>query len=173
MKIQDLRESMNISPVSKKKTEKFPQGIWSSVFPREWTAYLDYEEMQRQGKTDIDYYHADEEIPKNPNFRDDLDLNLSNSNMVHILGDVLGFQGDSSDGFLIPINEFIARATQWLQQSVGKLSAEVPTDVSKGAQGATMVDMGRQEGYENKIIIHAVKIAREGKQMGATHIGAG
>jgi len=33
--------------------------------------------------------------------------------------------------------------------------------------------MGRQEGYENKIIIHAVKIAREGKQLGATHIGAG
>ena len=92
--------------------------------------------------------------------------------MVHILSDVLGFQGDSGDGFLIPINEFIARATQWLQQSVGRRSAEVPTNITKD-DGPTMVDMGRREGYDNEAIIQAVKIAREGKQLGATHMSAG
>lgn len=171
MKIQDLRESMDLSPVAKKKSEQFPRGIWSSVFPGEWTQWADYEEMQRQGKHPSDYYAADEELPQNPNFRDDLNFNRSNTNMVHIMRDVLGFPGDSSDGFLIPINEFIARATQWLQQSVGKRSAEIPTDISKGVGGATMIDVGREEGYDNKAIIQAVKIAREGKRLGATHIG--
>ena len=171
MKLQDLMESMNLAPVQKKKHEKYPQGIWSSVFPREWTADLDYAEIEKQGKTFIDYYHADEEPPRNPHVRDDLDFNRSNANMVHILSDVLGFQGDSGDGFLIPINEFIARATQWLQQSVGRRSAEVPTNITKD-DGPTMVDMGRREGYDNEAIIQAVKIAREGKQLCATHMSA-
>ena len=132
--------------------------------------YYDVEEMQRQGKTMMDYHHADEEPPKNPNFREDLELNLSNSNMVHIMSDVLGFSGDSSEGYLIPINEFIARATYWLRQSIDKPSAEVPIEITKGEGGPTMVDMGRREGYANETVMRAVKIAREGKQAGATHI---
>lgn len=169
MKIQDLMESMDLAPVTKKKHKKFPQGVWSSAFPNDWTQYYDIDEVQRQGKTFMDYEYPDEP-PKNPNFREDLELNLSNANMVHIMSDVLGFPGDSREGFLIPINEFIARATQWLQRSVGKLSSEVPTEITKGEGGPTMIDVGRREGYENQNILQAVKIAREGKQMGATHI---
>lgn len=186
MKISQLMESMDFSPIAKKHHPKFGE-IWSSVIPDEKTSYIDYDEMKRQGKTWMDYDDLDGP-PKNPNYDPNYELNLSNVMMTKIMNDVLGFSGDSSDGFHIPIDEFLARATAWLRQNLDKPSEEIPTEFHKREvgfafdadlgvdriqpKGPRMISGGRPEGYVNDVIMKMVKLAREGKKLGATHVSA-
>ena len=99
----------------------------------------------------------------NPNYDPDHDLNLSNANAYEVF-DVLGY--DVYDGS-VPIDEFIARATQWLQKNIGKPSQEQPA-----TQDGNIISGGKREGYYNDVIMRMNKIARDGKRMGATHVGA-
>lgn len=181
-----LTESMNFYPAVETKPKQ-----WGSVFPREWTDELDRENV------DWEKYHGDYdheyEPPTNPEFRPDLDLNLSNGNMVYIFRDVLGYQMDPDDhGFHIPIDHFLTKAQMWLQKQVGQTTPEVPTQeeprefkrqvttdpetgvpaISGGYQGARMINVGRREGYDNETVMRMVKIANLGKEMGATHVSA-
>ena len=116
-------------------------------------------------KTDFDGDPADF---KNTNYNPEHDLNLSNHNAGEVF-DVLGYDVYAGS---IPIDEFIARATQWLQKNIGKPSAQEPTTVDKRPDGPTIYSGGKPEGYFNDVIMRMNKIARDGKQMGATHVGA-
>ena len=118
-------------------------------------------------KTDWPY---DKEPPDNPDYDPELDLNLANANMRQVF-DELGY-GDDVEGMNIPIDEFIGRSTQWLRKAINKRSPEEPTTVDKSGGGATMISGGKREGYFNEVIMLMNKIARTGKQRGATHVWA-
>ena len=181
-------ESMDLTPVAQQEHPKFGK-VWMSVIPDELTDYYDRNEMTRMDKN-FDDFDGPEEPPKNPKYDPDYMLNLSTVMMIKVMKDTLGFSGDSSEGFLIPIDEFIARASQWLRQNFNKPSAEIPTQeiprknevgfafdtelgterIQTNKRGPRMVMGGRREGYFNDVIFKMVKLAKEGKQMGATHI---
>ena len=119
-------------------------------------------------KTDWPY---DKEPPENPDYKPDLDLTLANANMRQVF-DELGYGTDLEDMPNIPIDEFIGRSTQWLKKAIGKPSPEEPTTVDKSGGGATMISGGKREGYFNDVIKVMNKIARIGKENGATHVWA-
>ena len=177
-----ITESMNFYPSVEKKPKH-----WSSIIPMNWTDELDRENV------DWERYHGDDyeyEPPQNPEFRPDLDLNLSNANMAYLLGDVLGFERD--DGFHVPIDMFLSKAQIWLQKNMGQTTPELPSQeeprefkrsvttdpetgvpaISGGHVGPRMVSGGRREGYDETTIMRMVQIASLGKEMGATHISA-
>ena len=104
----------------------------------------------------------------NPKYNPQHDLNLSNANAREVF-DELGYDMDSGS---VPIDEFIARATQWLQKNIGKPSPEQEPEVEKTPGGMTSVSGGKREGYFNDVIMRMNRIARDGKAMGATHVGA-
>lgn len=135
--------------------------ILASVFPDVWLNDRNY----------IDPYDVYEVGTVNPDYRPDLDINLSNANAEMIIN-LLGYAVE--DGcFSANIDEFIARATQYLQKKVGKPSAGIKTEVTIGAQGCTMYDCGTPDGYNERTILRIVVMAREGKKMGATEISGG
>jgi hypothetical protein len=238
-----LKESLSLMPVSLVKDEQFPNGVWRSVFPDEWTNEYD---ANHPDYKKIMYGDSDEELPTNPNYNPELDMNLSNANMRDLMS-ALGFSS-TEDGYHIPIDQFINIAQHWLKQHIGKQAGgkdtiEEPREVGgkninydflwkqvydkelkrildsnsthsrmydraaeKGSKiiagkskeeflqtiakrsadaaveaekyknekptGARMVHIGRPEGYLNKSIMRALKIAKEGKQHGATFISA-
>jgi len=116
-------------------------------------------------KTDFD---GDPKDFMNPKYNPQHDLNLSNHNAGEVF-DVLGYDVYAGS---IPIDEFIARATQWLQRNIGKPSQAQEPNVDKTPGGMTMTSGGKREGYFNDVIMRMNKIARDGKSMGATHVGA-
>ena len=182
-----LMESMNFSPSSEKPHKEYGT-IWSSVFPNEWTDELDRENV------DWDRYHGGDyeyEPPQNPEFRPDLDLNLSNANMAYIMRDVLGFDSEEH-GFHVSIDNFLTKAQIWLQKNMGQTTPELPSQeeprdfkrsvttdpetgvpaISGGHVGPRMISGGRREGYDENNIMRMIKIASLGKEMGATHVSA-
>ena len=98
----------------------------------------------------------------------EMELNVSNGNAFSIMKE-LGYVMDDYS-ITVPIDEFIAVTTQWLQKNIGKRSAEVPTTVDKTPGRATFYDMGKREGYFNEKIMQMNKMAREGMRKGATHV---
>ena len=116
-------------------------------------------------KTDFD---GDPKDFMNPKYNPQHDLNLSNHNAGEVF-DVLGYDVYAGS---IPIDEFIARATQWLQKNIGKLTPQQEPEVDKTPGGMTSISGGRRQGYFNDVIMKMNKIARDGKSMGATHVGA-
>lgn len=81
-----------------------------SVFPKEWTD-------QNLGWRDLG--DGDEEEIENPEYRPDLDMNLSNDNMGDLM-DSLGFDNDGDSSYNIPIDQFIQAAQRWLKQHLDK-----------------------------------------------------
>ena len=153
--IKQIYESMSFHAYKKK-----PGNTYFSMVTGDEDQYKD-----EVYKTDFDGDPADF---KNPNYNPEHDLNLSNHNAGEVF-DVLGYDVYAGS---IPIDEFIARATQWLQKNIGKPSAQEPTTVDKRPDGPTIYSGGKPEGYFNVLIMRMNKIARDGKQMGATHVGA-
>ncbi len=153
--IKQIYESMSFHAYKKK-----PGDTYFSMVTGDEDQYKD-----EVYKTDFDGDPADF---KNPNYNPEHDLNLSNHNAGEVF-DVLGYDVYAGS---IPIDEFIARATQWLQKNIGKPSAQEPTTVDKRPDGPTIYSGGKPEGYFNDVIMRMNKIARDGKQMGATHVGA-
>jgi hypothetical protein len=102
-----------------------------------------------------------------PDYKPELDLHLTGSSMGQVFAE-LGYDSEAHP----PIDEFIARTTQWLQKAIGKPSPEEPTTIDKSGGGATMISGGKREGYFNDVIMRMNKIARYGKENGATHVWA-
>jgi hypothetical protein len=142
---------------------KDEKGIWTS----------DTNSGDRYGpdfyKNSAKYMYGDEEAPENPDYKPELDLSLANSNMRQVM-DELGYTTDLEGAPPFPIDEFIAKTTQWLQKAIDKPSPEEPTYVDKSGGGATMISGGKPEGYYNRVIQRMSQIARTGKQDGATHV---
>lgn len=162
--ILNLNEGISFIPVVHKTTDNDPEGYYGSVFPREWEDYYD--------TTDPNYndYNSQIEPRMNPKYNPDANVDLSQAN-AHSVMDMLGFKNDG-DGYFIPIDEFIGRITQWLKQNINKPSQELPDVKSKTATGPTIYDMGLPPGYYNKTLMRLSKLARLGKEHGATHISA-
>lgn len=161
MKIKDLLvESMDLMPVVLKDNRT------SWVFPETW---IDDRMWPHNDNANLGSKYSDDDgpPPKNPNFKSWTAFNLSNDN-AHRFMEALGYQADNH--YLIPINEFIARITQWLKKNVGKPSGAVEPVETTFQGGAKIIDGGLPEGYLNKRMLQAAKIAREGKNLGATHI---
>ena len=83
-----------------------------------WRAMIDSGDRYHPDVYKADYpYDAD---PKpNPDYKPELDLTLANANMREVFAE-LGYGTDLEDMPNIPIDEFIARTTQWLQKAIGK-----------------------------------------------------
>ena len=111
-------------------------------------------DFDRSGKDAYDYI--------NPKYKEEHDLHLSNMSAYDVF-DVIGYDADSGS---VPIDEFIAKTTQWLQQNIGKPSQEQPA-----TQDGNIISGGRPAGYYNRVIKQINSIARDGKAMGATHVG--
>lgn len=161
MRYSELLESMSFSAGHKDKKT----GYWNS----------DTNSGDQYGedfyKNSDKYMYGDEEPPKNPNYKPELDLTLANASMRQIMS-TLGYPTDLEDAPPFPIDEFIARTTQWLQKHIGKQSPEEPSQIEKNPGGATFISGGRPEGYFNRVIKQMNQIARTGKQNGATHVWA-
>ncbi len=157
MRYQDLIESMSFSAGSKGK-----DGMWRSS--------IDSGDRYHPDVYKADYpYDAD---PKpNPDYKPELDLTLSNANMRQVM-DELGYPTDLEDAAPFPIDEFIAKTTQWLQKAIGKPSPEEKPTIDQNPGGVAMISGGKPEGYYNQIIKSMNHIARIGKQEGATHVWA-
>lgn len=246
---QTLIESMSFSPVKLEQTNDYPNGIWQSVFPREWI-----DEYDTKHPDYAKYFYGDDDggPPStiiNHAYKPELDMNLSNRNAREIM-EILGFQED--DGFFhVPINLFIETAQQWLKRNIGQLQGGKETiehpqqmsgqniDLSLQKQkiindyinkrrtelspkfketiekirirsnsslsseeyleqilkdnaqrfadqweekekqkylkptGPKIIDIGRDDGYFNKNIHRALMIAKQGKELGATHFSVG
>ena len=156
--VQAIQESMSFSAGAKGK-----DGMW------------------RQSIESADRYHPDvykadypyDADPKpNPDYKPELDLTLANANMRQVM-DELGYPTDLEDSPPFPIDEFIARTTQWLQKHIDKPSPEVPTTVDKNPGGPTMYSGGREEGYMNQMVKAHNELARKtlAKYPEITHFG--
>lgn len=154
------------------------------AFPSGWMEELIYPENFDHGRWINDEDYELEPI-QNMAYRPYLNLHLANDNMVYIMRDVLGFEGDSADGFLVPVDNFLTKAQVWLQKRLGQTTPVVEGyehpqhvsvvqegNVSRIQRGARVFEGGRREGYDEQTIHQMVQIAHEGKQCGATHIGA-
>jgi len=157
MRYQDLIESMSFSAGSKGK-----DGMWRPS--------IDSGDRYHPDVYKADYpYDAD---PKpNPDYKPELDLTLSNANMRQVM-DELGYPTDLEDVAPFPIDEFIAKTTQWLQKAIGKPSPEEKPTIDQNPGGVAMIRGGKPEGYYNQVIKSMNHIARVGKQEGATHVWA-
>ena len=161
MKYVELLESMSFSAGVKDPKN----GYWKSVVDSGDVYTADFY------KDPDKYMGDDEEAVRNPNYKPELDLTLSNASMRQVF-QTLGYPTDLEDRSPFPIDEFIARTTQWLQKAIGKPSPEEKPEIVKQRYGATMISGGKPEGYFNRVIKDMNYISRAGKAKGATHIWA-
>ena len=146
--------SMNLSIL-----KHIPDEGWKTVFPYEWL-------IEHRLPENYDWVNGNLDDYRNPDYRPDLELNLSNANFVYLMRDVLCFEGNAYGGFEVDINVFITVAQKWLRNNLGKPSKEVPEVEEIGPCGATLVQCGIREGYENEKIHRMVIIAQQGKEHG-------
>jgi len=146
-------------------------GFHAATFDKEknqWDTSLDSGDRYEK-----DFYRTDwpqNQDPKdNPEYKPEWDIHLSNHNAREVMGE-LGYPTDLEDQSPFPIDEFIAKSTQWLQKAIGKPSPEEPTTVDRSGGGATMYSGGKPEGYYNRVIKMMNQMARDGKAHGATHV---
>ncbi len=151
---------MSCDVVPMKVENKDGQKIWGGVSDQTETSYYSY--------PDNWCFRSIEEAPRNPLFREDLQLNLSNRNMSIVMS-TLNYD-IPPDGELVEISEFINRATQWLQSKMGQPSDQVKATATHGGRH---IEGGLRKGYLNEKIHRAVLIAQEGKDRGATHVFIG
>ena len=160
MRYSQLTESMSFNAGH---LEKRPDG-------NVWTGDVDSGDRYHPDVYKADYPY-DAEPKANPNYKPELDLTLSNANMRDVFAE-LGYPTDLEEQSPFPIDEFIAKTTQWLQNHIDKRSKEEPTTVDNNPNGPTMIRGGKPEGYYNQAIMQMNSIARTGKQNGATHVWA-
>lgn len=113
-----LVESMWLYP-GKLTQMKFSDGVHKvidSVLPKEWTQENLGWANNGKAESDFDY----EEWPiDNPQYRPDMDMNLSNANMDDLMNS-LGFDNDGDSSYNIPIDQFIQACQRWLKTHIGK-----------------------------------------------------
>lgn len=132
--------------------------------------FTDKRENQAEFWADNDDYDA--EPRRNPHYRPELDLNISEANARDVI-ETLGLVYEDSS-FTCEIDQFINRCTSYLQSRVGKQSEAITAHcVGDRNRGPMMIDCGRAEGYMERTIRRALDLARAGKEMGATLIYGG
>lgn len=89
---------------------------------------------------------------KNEGYREDLALNVSEQEMAAAL-ELIGYEL-TSGGLLIEVNEFVRRGTEWLRRQMIQ---------RKGKSGNAL----------DSALHRALKISREGKKRGASHVFVG
>jgi hypothetical protein len=128
---------------------------------------------KKPGDTYFSMVTGDEDQYKDEVYKRDFDGDPKDfQNPNYNAGEVFDELGYDVYAGSIPIDEFIARATQWLQKNIGRPSPEQEPQVDKTPGGMTSISGGKREGYFNDVIMRMNKIARDGKSMGATHVGA-
>lgn len=180
MKVSEIiiTESMNFTAL---KLDKEKNQL-TQVFRNDVTSQYDYDHPDFSYDKMIGDYEY--KPPENKNYDPSLDVNLSNVNMQHIMRDILGFKADEY-GYTIPIDTFIKTANQWTMRN-SEPSAATKTEVERGmvkrtdpntgmssiGRGATMIGMGRKEGYDQQLVQRMLHVAIKGRQHGATHVSA-
>ena len=150
MKYLELLESMSFSAGHKNPDE----GYWESDTDSGDVYTADFY------KDPDKYMGDDEEAVRNPNYKPELDLTLSNANMREVFAE-LGYPTDLEDRPPLPIDEFIGVSTQWLKKNIGKPSPEEPTTIDKNPAGPTMISGGKPEGYMNQQVKLHNELARK------------
>lgn len=150
--VQAIQESMSFMAGAKGK-----DNMWRSV--------VDSGDRYHPDVYKADYPY-DAEPKLNPDYKPELDLTLANANMRQVM-DELGYTTDLEDASPFPIDEFIAKTTQWLQKAIDKPSPE-----EEPQQDGNIISGGKPQGYYNQVIKQMNHIARVGKQNGATHVWA-
>ena len=87
---------------------------------------------------------------------------LSNASARMVL-DTLGLDSYFEEAGPIELDKFINISTQLLRKNLDKQSAEIPTTSDENPDGPTMVNVGREEGYMNNMIMAFNKEARRFK----------
>jgi len=87
---------------------------------------------------------------------------LSNASARNVLG-TLGLDTYFEEAGPIELDKFINISTQWLRKNLDKQSAEIPTTSDENPEGPTMVNVGREEGHMNNMIMAFNKEARRFK----------
>jgi hypothetical protein len=95
------------------------------------------------------------------NFVAELNINMSNSNAAMVL-DALGIPDTDCLCGHMNRTQFANLCTSWLQQHIGKQSAEIDASIARGVLGATFIDCGVREGYINQQIRRLSEAARAG-----------
>jgi hypothetical protein len=100
---------------------------------------------------------------------DDYELSLANGNGVTILL-ALGLPPEPMGG-PIAIDAFAGLVTAALRRHLGHRSPEIPTHADTGARRATIVHLGRREGYVEERLGDLARLVHRCRAIGATHIG--
>jgi hypothetical protein len=98
-----------------------------------------------------------------------LDINVANSNACDLL-EAMGLPREDYVGGELSIDRFINRCRNRLRAGIGKRSPDLETIIMKEPGKATFYDCGRREGYIEEKLLTLVKMAEEGKTLGATLI---
>ncbi len=102
---------------------------------------------------------------------DELELSLSNGNGCDILL-ALGLAPDPY-GEPYPIDIFAGLVTAALRRHLGQRSPGLPARVDAEKGRATIVFLGRREGYIEDRLGDLARLVQRGRTAGATHIGWG
>ena len=120
----------------------------------------------------ITFYAGFEESPKRWNYCAAVEtVNVSNSNGYALI-EALHFTAEDGGMDPVSIDTFIDRCNIALVVA-GCEDEGIKPSTSKGALGATIIDCGRPAGYFTERLQQLRKMAREGKDHGATHVYAG
>ena len=162
-----VKESMDFGVGKAENDPKYGQ-IWSSVLGGEskydFSQHPWNDHSYNGWNDETDSY---DDPPVNSKYNSDEELNVANTSADEIAQE-LGFE--DAESMHISIDQFLAITTQWLKKNIGKRSSEQEVKVDPNPGGPTMVTGGKREGYFNEVIMKMSKIARIGKERGATHV---
>lgn len=177
---QKLTESMGFSAY-KKEGNRYRFG-----FPDKWTQEeiykIPYDQIDH-GRYINDEDYAEQVSGPNPEFRPELNLNMSNSNAMDVtrfLRDTLKMPvDDGPDGWLVPTKEFVWKVKAWMQKPIGEPTPEIePTDshdpdspVDPRLGGGPMGDLSAKAKWERKRQGNVVDLKKS--PTGARVIGGG
>lgn len=159
LKEQTLTESMNFTAYRVEgKRQRFG-------FPDKWTQeeiyHIPYHEIDH-GRYINEPGYAEKVSGPNPDFRPELNLNMSNSNAMDVtrfLRDVLKMKvTDDPEGWIVPTKEFVWKVKAWMQKPIGEPTPEIePTDshdpdspVDPRLGGGPLGDLSAKAKWERK-----------------------
>lgn len=137
--------------------------VWEPVFSQEEAEFYSYPDGWSWPST--------REPPRNPGYREDLQLNLTHENMKRMMM-LLGYRLDETYGLVLTVDEFLVSGTRWLRGNLNSRSRAIRAPKISGG-GVVLIQNSVSEADLNRNILKAVKIVREGKARGATHVHIG
>lgn len=107
-------------------------------------------------------------LPENPDYRPELDINVSNQNFGLVIR-TLGYEYGEGD-FMTPAFEFLAACRSWLAKNLNKPSTSIPATPMFGREN--FIDCGVPENYLNRTIYRLAVFAAAAVERGGTVIYA-